>query len=42
MITSEYVEFEADGDIMLDYRMREVAGIRKLKEVSRTDEIPSH
>jgi hypothetical protein len=38
LITSEYGEFEADGNIMLERRIREVAAIRKLKEVSRTDE----
>jgi hypothetical protein len=37
LITSEYGEFEADGNIMLERRIREVAAIRKLKEVSRTD-----
>jgi hypothetical protein len=38
LIVSEYGEFEADGNIMLERRIREVAAIRKLKEVSRTDE----
>src|SRR5438067_5170019 len=38
LITSEYGEFEADGNIMLERRIKEVAAIRKLKEVSRTDE----
>jgi hypothetical protein len=38
LITSDYGEFEADGNIMLERRIREVAAIRKLKEVSRTDE----
>ena len=37
LITSEYGEFEADGNIMLERRINEVAAIRKLKEVSRTD-----
>jgi hypothetical protein len=37
LITSDYGEFEADGNIMLERRIREVAAIRKLKEVSRTD-----
>jgi hypothetical protein len=37
LITSEYGEFEADGNIMLERRIKEVAAIRKLKEVSRTD-----
>src|SRR5580700_8116841 len=38
LIASEYGEFEADGNIMLERRIKEVAAIRKLKEVSRTDE----
>ena len=38
LIISEYGEFEADGNIMLERRIKEVAAIRKLKEVSRTDE----
>ena len=38
LITSEYGEFEADGNIMLERRIKEVAAIRKLKEVSRTDQ----
>ncbi len=38
LITSEYGEFEADGNIMLQRRIGEVAAIRKLKEVSRTDQ----
>ncbi len=38
LIASEYGEFEADGNIMLVRRVGEVAAIRKLKEVSRTDE----
>jgi hypothetical protein len=38
LIASEYGEFEADGNIMLERRIREVAAIRKLKEVSRTDQ----
>jgi hypothetical protein len=37
LITSEYGEFSADGNIMLERRIREVAAIRQLKEVSRTD-----
>jgi hypothetical protein len=37
LIISDYGEFEADGNIMLDRRIREIAAIRKLKEVSRTD-----
>jgi len=37
-IISDYGEFEADGNIMLERRIREVAAIRKLKEVSRTDQ----
>jgi len=38
LIISEYGEFEADGNIMVERRIKEVAAIRKLKEVSRTDE----
>ncbi len=38
LIASEYGEFEADGNIMLERRIKEVAAIRKLKEVSRTDQ----
>ena len=38
LIQSDYGEFEADGNIMLERRIAEVAAIRKLKEVSRTDE----
>jgi hypothetical protein len=38
LIVSEYGEFEADGNIMLERRIKEVAAIRKLKEVSRTDQ----
>jgi hypothetical protein len=38
LIESDYGEFEADGNIMLDRRIKEVAAIRKLKEVSRTDQ----
>jgi hypothetical protein len=38
LITSDYGEFEADGNIMLERRIKEVAAIRKLKEVSRTDQ----
>src|ERR1700724_2368563 len=38
LITSEYGEFEADGNIMLERRIKEGAAIRKLKEVSRTDQ----
>src|SRR5207237_2099976 len=38
LIISEYGEFEADGNIMIECRIKEVAAIRKLKEVSRTDE----
>ncbi|MFZ3374045.1 MAG: hypothetical protein WA183_00650 [Chthoniobacterales bacterium] len=38
LIVSEYGEFEGDGNIMLERRIKEVAAIRKLKEVSRTDE----
>lgn len=38
LIESEYGEFEADGNIMLERRIKEVAAIRKLKEVSRTDQ----
>jgi hypothetical protein len=37
LIVSDYGEFEADGNIMLERRIKEVAAIRKLKEVSRTD-----
>jgi hypothetical protein len=37
LIASDYGEFEADGNIMLERRIKEVAAIRKLKEVSRTD-----
>lgn len=38
LIVSEYGEFDGDGNIMLARRIKEVAAIRKLKEVSRTDE----
>ena len=38
LIESDYGEFEADGNIMLERRIKEVAAIRKLKEVSRTDQ----
>jgi len=38
LIVSEYGEFEADGNIMLERRIKEVAAIRKLKETSRTDQ----
>jgi hypothetical protein len=38
LITSQYGEFEADGNIMLQRRINEVVAIRKLKEVSRTDQ----
>ncbi len=38
LIVSEYGEFEGDGNIMLERRIKEVAAIHKLKEVSRTDE----
>jgi hypothetical protein len=38
LIESEYGEFEADGNIMLERRIKEVAAIRKLKETSRTDQ----
>jgi hypothetical protein len=38
LIESEYGEFEADGNIMLERRIKEVAAIRKLKEISRTDQ----
>jgi hypothetical protein len=38
LIQSDYGEFQADGNIMLEYRIREVAAIRKLKEISRTDQ----
>jgi hypothetical protein len=38
LIASDYGEFEADGNIMLERRIKEVAAIRKLKEVSRTDQ----
>jgi hypothetical protein len=38
LIESQYGEFEADGNIMLQRRVAEIAAIRKLKEVSRTDE----
>jgi hypothetical protein len=37
LVASEYGEFSADGNIMLERRIREVAAIRQLKEVSRTD-----
>jgi hypothetical protein len=38
LIASEYGEFEADGNIMLERRIKEVAAIRKLKETSRTEQ----
>jgi hypothetical protein len=38
LIESEYGEFEADGNIMLERRIKEVAAIRKLKETSRTEQ----
>ena len=38
LIESDYGEFEADGNIMLERRIKEVAAIRNLKEVSRTDQ----
>jgi len=38
MIDSEYGIFEADGNAMLVRRMRELAAITRLREVSRTDE----
>jgi hypothetical protein len=38
LIESEYGEYEADGNVMLQRRVAEIAAIRKLKEVSRTDE----
>lgn len=41
MIDSDYGAFEADGNIMLMRRVREVAAIARLSEVSRTDEFKS-
>ena len=38
MIDSDYGVFEADGNAMLVRRVREIAAITKLREVSRTDE----
>jgi hypothetical protein len=38
LIASDYGEFQADGNIMLERRIKEVAAIRALKDVSRTDE----
>jgi hypothetical protein len=41
MIDSEAGTFEADGNAMLVRRVREIAAIAKLREVSRTDEYKS-
>jgi hypothetical protein len=41
MIDSDFGAFEADGNVMLVRRVREVAAIAKLSEVSRTDEFKS-
>lgn len=41
MIDSDFGVFEADGNAMLVRRVREVAAIAKLSEVSRTDEFKS-
>lgn len=38
MIDSDAGTFEADGNVMLMRRVREIAAITKLREVSRTDE----
>jgi hypothetical protein len=38
MIDSEFGAFEADGNTMLVRRVREIAAIERLREVSRTDE----
>lgn len=38
MIDSDFGVFEADGNVMLVRRVREIAAIGKLREVSRTDE----
>jgi hypothetical protein len=38
MIDSDFGVFEADGNVMLMRRVREIAAIAKLREVSRTDE----
>jgi hypothetical protein len=38
MIDSDFGVFEADGNVMLTRRVREIAAIAKLREVSRTDE----
>src|SRR6478672_5349888 len=38
MIDSDYGTFEADGNVMLMRRVREVAAIAQLQTVSRTDE----
>ena len=38
MIDSDYGVFEADSNAMLSRRVREIAAIGKLREVSRTDE----
>src|SRR5678815_5861719 len=38
MIDSEFGTFEADGNTMLVRRIREIAAIARLSEVSRTDE----
>ena len=38
MIDSDAGAFEADGNVMLVRRVREIAAIAKLREVSRTDE----
>jgi hypothetical protein len=38
LIDSDFGTFEADGNVMLVRRVREVAAIAKLREVSKTDE----
>lgn len=41
MIDSEFGVFEADGNAMLMRRVREITAIRRLREVSRTEEYKS-
>jgi hypothetical protein len=38
IIDSDFGVFEADGNVMLMHRVREIAAIARLREVSRTDE----
>jgi hypothetical protein len=41
LIDSDFGTFEADGNVMLVRRVREIAAIAKLREVSKTDEFKS-